>query len=178
MVVQFHCVKNWTSAALQRQCAPKIRGAGRYFYVMAGAKYRGKALISCRAELVVSSSPSRFQLRGGRPPKISHPSTASIESHPTMAEHVQCSLINCWSHVQNVMRGPWPSMQGRGDGCRMRPWSDLHAPNAVIRKKSVLAVLMPIERARGGTKLQAAVSRCSLFERAPETSAWRTNFPG
>ena len=55
MVVQFHRAKNWTSAALQRQCAPKIRGAGRYFYVMAGAKYHSKALISCRAELVVSS---------------------------------------------------------------------------------------------------------------------------
>src|SRR5258708_33870644 len=95
-----------------------------------------------------------------------------------MAEHVQCSLINCWSHVQNVMRGPWPSMQGRGDGCRMRPWSDLHAPNAVIRKKSVLAVLMPIERARRGTKLQAAVSRSSLFRLAAENSAGGSKLPG
>jgi hypothetical protein len=148
---------------LQRRCAPKSVAPADIFYVCAGAKYHGKALISCRAELVVSSSPSRFQLRGGRPPKISCPSAASIDSHHTMAELVQCSLINCWSHVQNVTRGPWPSMQGRGDGRRRRPWSDLPAPNVVIRKKSVLAVLTPKERARNGTKLQVAVSRVDCF---------------
>src|SRR6266404_9220429 len=170
MVVQFHCVKNWTSAALQRQCAPKIRGAGRYFYVMAGAKYHSKALISRRAELVVSSSPSRFQLRGGRPPKISCPSAASIDSHHTITELVQCSLIKCWSHVQNVTRGPWPSMQGRGDGHRMRPWSDLPAPNVVIRRKSVLTVLTPKGKARNSPKLQVAVSRADCLRVRLKTS--------
>jgi hypothetical protein len=122
----------------------------------------------------VSSSPSRFQLRGGRPPKISCPSAASIGSQHTMAELVQCSLINCWPHVQNVTHGPWPSMQAKGDGRRKRPWSDLPAPNAVIRKKSVLAALTPRERAHSNTKLQAAVSSAHCLR----VRAWRANFPG
>ena len=115
-------------------------------------------MISCRAELVVSSSPSRFQLRGGRPPKISCPSAASIGLQHTMAELVRCSLINCWSHVQNVTRGPWPSMQASGDGRRKRPWSGLPAPNVVIRKKGVLAALTPKEKAHSNTKLQVVIS--------------------
>ena len=84
------------------------------------------------------------------------PSAASIGSQHTMAELVRCSLINCWSHVQNVTRGPWPSMQAKGDGHRKRPWSDSPAPNAVTRKKSALAALTP--KAHSSTKLQAAVS--------------------
>ena len=118
----------------------------------------------------MSSSPSRFQLRGGRPPKISCPSAASIGSQHTMAELVQCSLINCWSHVQNATRGPWPSMQASGDGRRKRPWSDLPAPNAVIRKKSVLAALTPREKAHSNTKLQVAVSSAYCSRVRPKTS--------
>jgi hypothetical protein len=159
-----------------------------FFTCRAGANYHGKALISCRAELVVSSSPSRFQLRGGRPPKISFvPRAASIGSHHTTTELVQYSLINCWSHVQNATRGPWPSMQGRGDGRRKRPWSGLPAPNVVIRKKSVLAVLTPKERTRSSTKLQVAVFKSSLFARLRvrvrlpclhALAMRRVNFPG
>ena len=102
------------------------------------------------------------------------PSAASIGSQHTMAELVRCSLINCWSHVQNVTRGPWPSMQARGDGRRKRPWSDLPAPNAVIRKKSALAALTP--KAHSSTKLQAAVSSAYCLRVRPK--AWRADFPG
>jgi len=45
--VNFRCIATTMRA--------EIRGAGRYFWVMAGAKYHCQALISCRAELVVSS---------------------------------------------------------------------------------------------------------------------------
>ena len=121
----------------------------------------------------MSSSPSRFQLRGGRPPKISCSSAASNGPHHTMAELVQCSLINCWSHVQNVTRGRWPSMPGRSDGPRKRRWSGLPAPNAVIRKKGILAALTPNEKARSSTKLQAAVSRAHCLRVRPKTSGMR-----
>jgi hypothetical protein len=131
-----------------------------------GAKYRGKALISRRAELVVSSSPSRFQVCGGRPPKISYHSAASIGSNHTIAELTQCSLINCWSHVQNVTPGPWPSMRGKGDGRRKRLWSGLPAPNVVIRRKNAL---VPLRKERAcSTKIAVAVSRLHCLRSTPE----------
>jgi len=52
----------------------------------------------------------------------------------------------------------------------MRPWSDLPAPNVVIRRKSVLSVLAPKERARNSTKLQVAVSRADCLRVRPKTS--------
>src|SRR6266404_10004959 len=114
---------------------------------------------------------------GGRR-KFPVPQRASIGSHHTIAELAQCSLINCWSHVQNVTRGPWPCMQARGVGRRKRPWSDLPVPSVAIRKKSALAVLTPKERARGNKKLQVAVSRAHCLRVRPKTSGVeRVNLP-
>ncbi len=52
----------------------------------------------------------------------------------------------------------------------MRPWSDLPAPNVVIRKKNVLAALTPRERAHSNTKLQVAVSSAYCLRVRPKTS--------
>jgi hypothetical protein len=68
------------------------------------------------------------------------PSAASIGPDNTTEELAQCSLINCWSHAQNVTHGRWPCTQGRSHGRRERPWFDLPAPSAAIGK-SVLAAL-------------------------------------
>jgi len=84
---------------------------------------------------------------GGRR-KFPVPQRASIGSHHTIAELAQCSLINCWSHVQNVTRGPWPCMQARemGVGCAYGPiylcqvWpSGRRAPWRFLRQKRELA---------------------------------------
>ena len=114
----------------------------------------------------MSSSPSRFQLRGGRLSKISYHSAVSIGSNHTIAELAQCSLINYWSHVQNVTPGPWPSTQGKGGGRRKRLWSGSPAPSVVIRRKSVLVRLRK-ERACS-TKLREAVSRPHCLRSMPE----------
>jgi len=119
--------------------------ARRYFFVLSRSKIPRQSigLLSCRVGcefITITISIARRE---------------AAENY-TMAELVQCSLINCWSHVQNVTRGPWPSMQARGDGHRKRPWFDLPVPNAVTRKKSALAALTP--KAHSSTKLQAAVS--------------------
>jgi hypothetical protein len=148
--------------------------ARRYFFVLSRSKIPRQSigLLSCRVGcefITITISIARREAA-----ENFCPSAASIGSQHTMAELVQCSLINCWSHVQNVTRGPWPSMQAKGDGRRKRPWSDLPAPNAVIRKKSALAALTP--KANGSTKLQAAVSSAYRFARAPK--AWRVNIPG
>jgi len=153
--------------------------ARRYFFVLSRSKITRQSigLLSCRVGcefITITISIARREAA-----ENFCPSAASIGSQHTMAELVQCSLINCWSHVQNVTRGPWPSMQGRGDGRRKRPWSDLPAPNVVIRKKSALAVLTPKERAPSSTKLQVAVSRAHCLRVRPETSGVaRVNFPG
>jgi hypothetical protein len=137
--------------------------ARRYFFVLSRSKIPRQSigLLSCRVGcefITITISIARRE---------------AAENY-TMAELVQCSLINCWSHVQNVTRGPWPSMQARGDGHRKRPWFDLPVPNAVTRKKSALAALTP--KAHSSTKLQAAVSSAYCLRVRPKT--WRADFPG
>ncbi len=120
MVVQFHCVKNWTSAALQRQCAPKIRGAGRYFYVMAGAKYHSKALISCRAELVVSSITITIAIARREAAEnflsLSGPPSAHIISYHRGASTMQpdqllvpCPKCHAWPMAVHAGKRRWAS---------------------------------------------------------------------
>ena len=114
----------------------------------------------------MSSSPSRFQVCGGRLSKISYHSAVSIGSNHTIAELAQCSLINYWSHVQNVTPGPWPSTQGKGGGRRKRLWSGSPAPSAVIRRKSVL--VRPRKERACSTKMPVAVSRLHCLRSTPE----------
>jgi hypothetical protein len=143
--------------------------ARRYFFVLSRSKIPRQSigLLSCRVGcefITITISIARREAA-----ENFCPSAASIGSQHTVAELVQCSLINCWSHVQNVTPGPWPSMQARGDGRRKRPWSDLPAPNAVTRKKSALAALTP--KAHSSTKLQAAVSSACCLRVRPKGCA-------
>jgi hypothetical protein len=96
-------------------------GAADIFYVMGRSKLRQQSidLLSCRVGCEFITITISIARREAAENFLS--SAASIGSHHTIAELAQCSLINCWSHAQNVARGPWPSMQGKGDGRRKRP---------------------------------------------------------
>jgi hypothetical protein len=153
------------------------------FYVMGRSKLRQQSidLLPCRVGCEFITITISIARREAAENFLS--SAVSIGSHHTIAELAQCSLINCWSHVQNVTRGPWPSMQGTGDGRRKRPWSDLPAPSVVIRKKSVLAALTTKDRVRSSTKLAVVVSKVHCLRVATsgvehDLAMGRLNFPG
>jgi len=132
-----------------------------------GSKRDSKALTRCRAELVVSSSPSRFQLRGGRPPDFFYyPWAASNGATRYTEEVAECRLINCWSHVQNVARGRCPFM----------PEDEMDVGSAVgaiylckvwLSGRASWRRVTPRARACYSTKLRGAISRRSESDNTP-----------